>query len=105
MLADRVREVAKALAQTLDRLQLGIRLDPRAKALDQGLEAGDVETLLAAEVLEEQTVRHTGRLCDLVDRDVVVVAVAEDLEGGAEELLPALSGPFGCQGTRCDGSA
>jgi len=56
MLTDRVGEVAKALAQPLDGRQLRVGLDPRAKPFDQGLEAGDVETPLTAEVLEDQAV-------------------------------------------------
>jgi hypothetical protein len=56
MLADRVGEVAKPLPQALDRRQLRVGLDPSAKTFDQRLEAGDVETLLAAEVLEDQAV-------------------------------------------------
>jgi hypothetical protein len=105
MLADRVGEVAEPGPQALDRRQVRIGLDPRSEALDQRLQAGDVEALLAAEVLEDQAVRDTGGLRDLVNRDLVVIPVAEDLEGGAKELLPALAGPLGCQGTRCDGSA
>jgi hypothetical protein len=98
MLADRVGEVAKPLAQALDRRQLGVRLDPGAEALDQRLEAGDVEPLLAAEVLEDQAVRDPGGLGDLVDRDLVVVAIAEDFERGGDQLEPALARPLGCQG-------
>ena len=43
-------------------------------------------------------------LGDLVDGDIVVVAIAEDVEGGGEELGAALAGPLCCQGTRGDGS-
>jgi hypothetical protein len=105
MLADRVREVAEASAQALDRRQLGIGLDALAEALYQRLEAGYVETPLAAEILEDQAVGDAGGLGDLVDGDLVIVAVAEYLEGGGEKLQPPLAGPLGCQGTRCDGSA
>jgi hypothetical protein len=56
MLTDRVGEVAEALAQPLDRRLVRVGLDPRAKALDQRLEAGDVEAPLTAEVLEDQPV-------------------------------------------------
>jgi hypothetical protein len=49
-------------------------------------------------------VRHARGLRYLVDRDLVVVPVAEDIESGGEELLAAFAGPFGCQRTRCDGS-
>jgi hypothetical protein len=49
-------------------------------------------------------VRHTGGLGDLVDGDLLVVAVAENLERGREQLKPALPGTFGCQRTRRDGS-
>jgi hypothetical protein len=105
MLADRVSEVAKTRTQPLDRRQLRIGLDPRAKALDQGREAGDVEALLAAEVLEDQAVGDAGGLRDLIDGDLVVVAIAEDLERGGEELEPALTCLLSCQGTRGDGSA
>ena len=104
MLADRVGEVPQARAQPVDRRQLGIGLDANAKALDQGLETGDVEALLAAEVLEDQAVGDPGGLGDLVDGDVVVVTVAEDLESGGEQLKATLSGALGCQGTRGDGS-
>jgi hypothetical protein len=48
-------------------------------------------------------VRDAGGVGDFVDGDLVVVPVTEDLEGGGEELLPALSGSLGCQGTRGDG--
>jgi hypothetical protein len=47
-------------------------------------------------------VRHARGLRDLVNRDLVIVPVAEDLESRGEELLAALAGPLGCQGTRCD---
>lgn len=102
MLADRVGEVAESLSQPLDRRQLRVGLDAGAEALDERLEAGDVETLLAAEVLEDQAVGDSGGLGDLVDRDLVIVAVAEDLERRGDQLEPALSCPFGCQGTRGD---
>jgi hypothetical protein len=99
VLADRVREVAEPLAQPLDRRQIGIRLDPGAEALDQRLETGNVEAPLAAEVLEDQPVRDAGGLGDLVDRDLVVVAIAEYLEAGSDQLEPPLARPLGCQGT------
>jgi hypothetical protein len=44
-------------------------------------------------------VRHARGLRYLVNRDLVVVPVAEDLESGGEELLSTLAGPLGCQGT------
>jgi hypothetical protein len=102
MLADGVGEVAESLSQPLDRRQLRVGLDAGAEALDERLEAGHVETLLAAEVLEDQTVGDSGGLGDLVDRDLVVIAVAEDLERCGDQLEPALSCPLGCQGTRGD---
>jgi hypothetical protein len=102
MLADRVGEVAESLSQPLDRRQLRVGLDAGAEALDERLEAGDVETLLATEVLEDQTVGDSGGLGDLVDRDLVIVAVAEDLERCVDQLEPALSCPFSCQGRRGD---
>jgi hypothetical protein len=104
MLADRVGEVAEPLAEPLDRRQVGIRLDPRAKALDQRLEAGDIEPLLAAEVLEDQPVRDARGVGDLIDRDLVVVAIAEDLERGGDQLQSALAGPLGCQRSGGDGA-
>jgi hypothetical protein len=67
MLANRVGEVAQPLAQPLEWRQSGVGLDPGAKTLDQRLEAGDVESPLAAEVLEDQAVRDAGGLRDLVD--------------------------------------
>jgi hypothetical protein len=54
--ADHVGVLAEPGAQPLDRLQLGLRLDPGAEVLDQRLETGDVEAPLAAEVLENQAV-------------------------------------------------
>jgi hypothetical protein len=105
VLADRVDEVAEPGTEALDRRQVRIGLDPVTKPLDQRLEAGDVEPLLAAEVLEDQAVRDPGGVGDLVDRDLVVVPVAKDLERSADQLEPALSGALGCQGPRSDGSA
>ena len=102
MLADRVGEVPESLSQPLDRRQLRVGLDAGAEALDERREAGDVETLLAAEVLEDQTVGDSGGLRDLVDRDLVIVAVAEDLERRGDQFEAALSCPLGCQGTRGD---
>jgi hypothetical protein len=102
VLADRVGEVAEALAQPLDGREVRVGLDARAKRLDQRLETGDIEAALAAEVPEDQPVRDAGRLGDLIDRDVVVVAVAEDLEGGRDQLEPPLSCPLGCRRTRGD---
>lgn len=99
MLADRIGEIAEPGAQALDRWKLRIGFDARSKALDQRLQAGDVDALLAAEVLEDQAVGDAGGLRDLVDGDLVVVPVAEDLERGGEELGAALAGPLGCQGT------
>ncbi len=43
--------------------------------------------------------RDAGGLRDLIDRDVVVIAIAEYLQGGSEELGAALAGPLRCQGT------
>jgi hypothetical protein len=48
--------------------------------------------------------RHAGGLSDLVHGDIVVVPVAEDLEGGDEQLGSALLGPVGCQRTGGDES-
>jgi hypothetical protein len=67
VLADRVGEVAETGPEPLEWRQVGIRLDPLAKALDQRLETGDVEALLAAEVLKDEAVGDAGRLGDLVD--------------------------------------
>jgi hypothetical protein len=103
VLADCVGEVAESLAQPLERRELRIGLDARAETFDQWREAGDVEALLAAEVLEDQAMGDPGGLGDLVDRDLVVVAIAEDLEGGGDQLEPALAGPVGCQRARGDG--
>jgi hypothetical protein len=47
-------------------------------------------------------VRDPGGLRDLVDRDLVVVTVAEDLEGGGDQLEPALARPVSCQRARGD---
>jgi hypothetical protein len=47
-------------------------------------------------------VRDAGCFGDLVDRDLVVVPVTEDLEGGGDQLGAALTGTLGCQGTRRD---
>jgi hypothetical protein len=104
MLADGVGEVAESLSQPLDRRQLRVGLDAGAEAFDERLEAGDVETLLAAEVLEDQTVRDSGGRGDLVDRDLVVVAIAEDLERSRDQLEPALSRPVACQRSAGDGA-
>jgi len=97
VLADRVGEVPQALTQPIDRREVGVRLDARAESLDQRLEAGRVQTLLAAEVLEDQAVGDPGRLGDLVDGDLVVVPVAEDLERRRDQLEPALPCPLACQ--------
>ena len=105
MLADRVGEVPKARAEPVDRRQLRIRLDTRAEALDQGLEAGDVEALLAAEVLEDQPVGYAGGLRDLIDRDLLVVPVAEHLERGGQQLRASFLGSVSCQRASWDGSA
>jgi hypothetical protein len=105
MLADRIGEVLEARPQPFARRQIRIGLDTLAKALDQGLETGDVEPLLAAEVLEDQAVGDAGGLSDLIDGDLVVVAIAEDLERGGEQLEPALTCLLGCQRTGGDGSA
>jgi hypothetical protein len=86
VLTDHVGVASQRRAKPLDGWQLRVRLDPRAEGLDQGLEAGDVETLLALEVLEDQAVGDPGGLGDLVDRDLVVVAIAEGLQGRREEL-------------------
>jgi len=104
VLADRVGEVAEPRAQSLHRRQVGIRLDSGAKALDQGLEAGDVEALLAAEVLEDQAVGDAGGLGDFIDRDLVVVTIAEDLERGGDQLESALAGALCCERARGDGA-
>jgi hypothetical protein len=97
VLADRIGEVSEAGTEPLDRRQVRIGLHPLAKPLDQGLEAGDVEALLAAEVLEDQPVGNASGLGDLVDGDVVVIAIAEDLEGCRQQLESPLAGPLGCQ--------
>ena len=102
MLADQVGVAPQRGAQALDRRQIGIRGDASAESLDQRLEPGDIEALLAAEVLEDQSVGDPRGLGDLVDRDLVIVAIAEDLPCGGEQLGPALAGPLGCQGTRGD---
>jgi hypothetical protein len=104
VLADHVGVAAQRGAQSLNRQQVGIRFDPRPEVLNQRLEPGDVEALLAAEVLEDQAMGDTGCLGDLIDRDLVVVAIAEYFAGGGEELGAALAGPLRCQGTRGDGS-
>jgi hypothetical protein len=44
-------------------------------------------------------VGDAGRLGDLVDRDLVVVAVPEDLDRSLEQLPAALAGPLRCEGT------
>ncbi len=67
MLADRVREVAQALSQPVDRRQVRIGLDPGAEGFDQRRQAGDIEALLAAEVLKDETVGDAGGLGDLID--------------------------------------
>lgn len=102
MLADHLRVGAKRRAQPLERRQLRVGCDPGPEVLDQGLEPRDVEPLLAPEVLEDEAVRDTGGVRDLVDRDLVVVTVTEDLEGGLEQLLPPLAGSLACQGTLGD---
>jgi hypothetical protein len=48
-------------------------------------------------------VRDARRRRHLVDRDLVVVSIAEDLDRGLEELLAALAGALRCQGTLADG--
>ncbi|HEY6638753.1 MAG TPA: hypothetical protein VIZ61_13820 [Solirubrobacterales bacterium] len=102
MLADHVDVLPESRPQPVDGRKVTVGLDPGAEVLDQRLEARDVEASLAAEVLEDQAVGDAGRLGDLVDRDLVVVAVAEDLEGGGDQLEPTLTGPVGCQRARCD---
>jgi hypothetical protein len=104
VLADHVGIFPKSRAQPLYGRQVGVRLDPGAEALDQRLEAGDVEAPFAAEVLEDQAVGDTRGLRDLVDRDLVVVAIAEDLERRGDQLETALSCPLGCQWARGDES-
>jgi hypothetical protein len=49
-------------------------------------------------------VRDPGGLGDLVDRDLVVVAIAEDLESGGDQLEPAFASPVGCQWAGGDGA-
>jgi hypothetical protein len=97
VLADHVGVLTEPRAQPIRGLEVGVRFDLGAEVLDQRLQAGDVEAPLAAEVLEDQAVGDAGRLGYLVDRDLVVVPVAEDLQGGGDQLEPALPGPVGCQ--------
>jgi hypothetical protein len=97
---------ADRLAQALlDPEAVRRRLHARLKAGQQGLEGGDVEPLLRAEVLEDEAVRDAGPLGDVVDRDLVVVAAEELLEGDVEELAAAATGPLGCQRARSQGGA
>ena len=103
MLTDQVGVVPQARAQPLDRHQVRIGLDPLSEELDQWLEAGDVEALLAAEVLEDEAVGDARGIRHLVDGDLVVVPLAEDLEGRLDQLPTPLAGPLGCQRTCGDG--
>jgi len=104
VLADHVGVATQRRAQPFDGRQLRIRLDPRPEGGDQRLEAGEIEALLAAEVLEDQTVRDIRGIGNLVDRDLVVVAVAEDLERGREQFEASLSRPLACERSRGDRS-
>jgi hypothetical protein len=47
-------------------------------------------------------VGHAGGLGHLIDRDLVVVAIAEDLERRRDQLAPALVRSVSCQRTRGD---
>jgi hypothetical protein len=47
--------------------------------------------------------RNVGSLRDLVNGDLVVVAVPEDLECRDQQLGSSLLRPIACQRARCDG--
>lgn len=59
------------------------------------LEDRDIEPLLRAEMLEGEAVGNARGLGDVVDRDLVVVALGEEVEGDGDQLLTALLGTGG----------
>ena len=57
------------------------------------LEQGQQQLVLAGEVLVEAAQRLAGALHDLLDREVLALGAAHQLEGGVEEPLHPLLGP------------
>src|SRR6185503_13897694 len=78
-----------ALVEALERVERGIGLGALAQLAPGLADDGHVEVALGREVVVEQALRDAGLRRDVVDGDLVVGALAEQLETDLDELAPA----------------
>src|SRR3954470_5762784 len=78
--------------EALARLERRVGLGERLHLVGGRADDGDVEVALAREVVIEQALRDAGRRGDVVDRDLVERALAEDVDAERDELLAASVG-------------
>ena len=86
---DVLEVLVQAGRQALERRQVGIGLGHGLHLVGRVPHDRDVEVALAREVVVEQALRDPGGRRDVVDRDLVEGALAEDLDAQRDELLAA----------------
>ena len=92
MVLHEAEEGVEARVHLLKRRQRGIGGRELAELVGGLAQDGEHEVLLRREVVVEQPLRDPGGAGDLVDRDLVVGALAEQLEPRVQQLLAPLVG-------------